>query len=333
MQPFNKLGWISVVTSIVFLGFISAIIFKASGILDESAISKEYDNDKTKVTIITSDKILDQSWGSLAYKGQLKIEEQFPVDVELYSEVNTIQLQEETVLNAIDKGAHLIIGHGREFSDVFTSLSLKHPDVHFVTIHGTAENQNQSVYTFNQGKVEFLAGLTAALKTSSNKVALLDAYGVRESVPSFEDGLHYYNPDAEFFYKVVNSRDDGRKAVEIVELLIEDGVDVIYSKGNEFNRDVIEYAKLHDVYVIGYLDDQAYMAKDIVLTSVLNDVSQSYVAIMKDFYSDEGLQPGTRILTEKDEVYQLAPFGPMFSEEELQFMQHELEAYNEKFLY
>ena len=39
------------------------------------------------------------------------------------------------------------------------------------------------------------------------------------------------------------------------------------------------------MYVIGYLDDQAYMGRSVILTSVINDVPQAYNAIMKDYFS------------------------------------------------
>ena len=39
------------------------------------------------------------------------------------------------------------------------------------------------------------------------------------------------------------------------------------------------------MYVIGYLDDQAYMGRPVILTSVINDVPQAYNAIMKDYFS------------------------------------------------
>ena len=57
-----------------------------------------------------------------------------------------------------------------------------------------------------------------------------------------------------------------------------------------------------------------------MLTSVINDVSQMYVEIMKDYFSEEGIQPGLKLLTEEDGVYQLAPFGPMFTEDDLQYI-------------
>ncbi|WP_332695046.1 BMP family ABC transporter substrate-binding protein [Halalkalibacter lacteus] len=320
-QQSNQARIILLVTMVVAIIFISIVVLNVIELLFHSQ-KINMQTDKTYVAIMTSDKVTDQSWGSLAYKGQLKIEEQFPVHVLLFSEIDTAELMEETIINTIEEGAKVIIGHGREFSAVFTELAPKYSTVHFVTIHGTSEHTNQSVYTFDQGDIEYFVALTAALKTESSKVGLIDAFEAERN-PQFEIGLQFYKPDSEFYYKVVDSRNDGVKAIKIMEQLIHEGVDVIYSKGNEFNRDVIEFAKKHNVYIIGYLDDQSYIAENLVLTSVINDIPQAYVSIMRDFFSESGLTPGTNILTEHDGVYKLAPLGPMFTEKEKKYIQFE----------
>ncbi|ADU31907.1 BMP family ABC transporter substrate-binding protein [Evansella cellulosilytica] len=320
MQQSRQLRTIFLLTIIVASIFIALLVFQIAKI---SLSSKDSDVE-TKVTIITSDEIVDQSWGSLAFKGKIEIEKQFPVNVTLFSEINTEQLKRETIDNSVSEGTTLIIGHGREFSEVFTEAAQAYPETHFVTIHGYSEHENQSVYTFEQGDVEYFAGLVATLFTESNSVAVLDSFEARDRNPQFEKGLNYYDPDIRFFYEAVGSRDDGEVAVNLMDDLLQKGVDVFYAKGNAFNRDVIEYAKKQDVYVIGYLDDQSYLAKDHVLTSVLNNVPKAYVAILDDFFREDGIPAGETILTEEHGVYQLAPFGPMFSDEEIEFIEDEM---------
>ncbi len=310
---------------IVAIVFISTIGVKVIKILNESTMPAE---DEIRVAIIASDGISDQSWGSLAYKGQLKIEEQFPVEVLLYSEKNTDELIEEAALMAIEEEAKVIMGHGREFSNVFTKLASVHKDVHFVTLRGTSDYPNQSVYTFEEEtELEYFAALAASLKTKSNKIGIIDAFEASEGMSHFEKGVHHYKPEVMLYYKVVGSRDNGTKAVALAESFIQDGVDVIYTKGNAYNRYVIDLAKRHNVYVVGFLDDQSYLAENLVLTSVMNDISQIYVAIMRDYFSAEGLPQGEVVLTESDGVYKLAPFGPMFSENEMNFIQNEMDRY------
>ncbi|OKL37359.1 BMP family ABC transporter substrate-binding protein [Domibacillus mangrovi] len=313
-------------TIIVILTFLSIILFKTEMILDNTTTNNQIE--KTKITIITSDVIEDQSWGSLAYKGKMKIEEQFPISAELFSEIKTEEQMKNTITKAVAEDSKVIIGHGREFSNYFTKISTSYPDIHFVTIHGTAQHPNQTVYTFDQNKIEYTAALAAGMKTKSNKIGLIDAYEARKRLPGFEQGLKQYKPEAVLYYSVVNSRDDGEKAVELMKEMIDQGVDVIFTKGNGYNRDVIDYAKKKNIFVIGYLDDQSYMGEEHVLTSVVNDVPQAYIAVMKDFYSEGGISQGKVVLNEKDGVYNLAPLGPMYTEEEKQYIRSEIDKLN-----
>ncbi|MFZ3589664.1 BMP family ABC transporter substrate-binding protein [Bacillus sp. DJP31] len=325
MRQTKQLRIILLVTMIVVLAILLTILIKTKGILNDT--DSVAPSEKKQITVITSDVIVDQSWGSLAFKGKVKMEEKYPVTVDLHSEINTKPLMEETITDAIDKGSMVIIGHGREFSDVFTELAPTFPEVKFVTVHGTAEHPNQAVYTFDQGNIEYFAAYAATLKTKSNTIAILDAIDNRENNIEFETGLNYYLPESTYYYSVVGSRDDGKMAVEVMDDLLKKGVDVIYSKGNAYNQNVIDHAKKNGIYVIGYIDDQSYMGKNVVLTSVLNEVPEVYVAIMKDFFSVEGIPTGKVMLTEEDKVYRLARFGSMFTEKEKNLIQTEMDKF------
>lgn len=327
MQQSKQLRIISFVAVTIILAVLLIVGFRAKAIFDNAETSAELQ--EQPVAILTSDVVADQSWGSLAYKGKLKVEEQFPVQVELVSELDTEIERKAAIREAIDRGVNLIIGHGREFSGVFNLLALENPDVRFVTLHGEPGAANYTVYTFDQGEIEYFAALAASIITQSGKVGILDPFEARARNPEFETGLKHYKPEAQFQYEVVNSRDNGKKALELTKKLIDSGVDVIYSKGNSYNREVINYAKDNGVYVIGYLDDQSYMAKETVLTSVLNDVPQAYVAIIKDYFSETGIPSGTVMLDEDDGVYRLSPLGPMFTGKEKNFIESEMKKYKD----
>jgi|GEM_PF-504419 len=325
LQQSTQLRFIGIIAVIVGIVFISIIGFKMKEIISEAVTTNS--DGKTNVAIITTDVIVDQSWGSLAYKGKLKMEELFPVNVTLYSEINTNQLIKDTIKEAINNQSKVIIGHGREFSNIFTEAAKKHPDIHFITLHGTSKYPNQSVYTFDQGEIEYFAALAASKVTKTNKVGLIDSFDSRERNPEFESGLAYYNPEIEFYYRYVNSRDDGDKASKILQELIDEGVDVVYSKGNSYNRDIIDLAKKSGIYVIGYLDDQSYMGKNHVITSVKNDVSQAYIVMMEDYFSKDGIPHGQVMLSAEHGVYSLAPFGPMLTNKDKQFIENEIEKF------
>ncbi|MCQ9282953.1 BMP family ABC transporter substrate-binding protein [Priestia aryabhattai] len=317
MQRSRQLRLILLLALIVVASFLIIIISKTQGIISQQTTKKV---ENTSVAILTSDVLTDQSWGSLAYKGKINIEQKYPVSAQVISEVNTNQKMKEAAEKVIQNGTEVVIGHGREFSTVFTELAPKYPHVHFVTIHGTSRYKNQTVYTFDQTKIEYLAGTAAAMKTRTKKIGLIDAFEAREKNPGFEKGLKASDSSIAFYYRVVNSRDDGAKAVKLLRELKDEGVDIVYAKGNSYNQEVIQEAKKQKMYVIGYLDDQAYMGRSVILTSVINDVPQAYNAIMKNYFSEKGLRSGEVKLDARDGVYKLAPFGPMYSKQEKQIL-------------
>lgn len=317
MQRSRQLRLILLLALIVVASFLIIIVSKTQGIISQQTTKKV---ENTSVAILTSDVLTDQSWGSLAYKGKINIEQKYPVSAQVISEVNTNQKMKEAAEKVIQNGTKVVIGHGREFSTVFTELAPKYPHVHFVTIHGTSRYKNQTVYTFDQTKIEYLAGTAAAMKTKTKKIGLIDAFEAREKNPGFEKGLKASDSSIAFYYRVVNSRDDGAKAVKLLRELKDEGVDIVYAKGNSYNQEVIQEAKKQKMCVIGYLDDQAYMGRSVILTSVINDVPQAYNAIMKDYFSKKGLRSGEVKLDARDGVYKLAPFGPMYSKQEKQIL-------------
>lgn len=270
------------------------------------------ENNKTLVGVITSDSILDQSWGSLAYEGKLKISESFPVEVELISEMETEEKMKHAALDLIHKGNTLIIGHGASFSPVFTELALGYPEVHFVTLNGYATHANQSSFWLNHKSPDYFAGMIASLMTKTNKVAIIDSFGTHvEEMLGFFAGIEEFNPDAEVYSRVVGSWDDEETAARYTQELVDLDVDVIFTRGNAFNRAVIHEVEKAGIYAIGFVDDQAYMAEENVLTSIINDVPQAYLIIMKQYFSKRGIQSGQTILDFKDGVYRIAPFGDM----------------------
>ncbi|UOQ47511.1 BMP family ABC transporter substrate-binding protein [Gracilibacillus caseinilyticus] len=314
----KQLKYIIAFTLIVSSIFIIFLIFKASHILENLNASAKKD---AKVLILTSDNLNDQSWGGLAYKGKILIEDEYNISAEVIGSVNENKDTADLVKTYVNKGYQLIIGHGREFSEPFYRLMNQYKDVQFATIHGQSTGENLSVYTFNQNEVEVVAGMAAAMKTETNRIAIIDAVDNYHKDWGFPDGVEKINPDVSLTYKLVPERTNKQKAKEVAASLIDSGVDVIYTKGNSYNQAVINYAKEQGIYLIGYLEDQSYMAEELMLTSVTNDVPMAYNAIIKDYLSEKGLPHSKKMLNESDGVYGLAPLGPMFTEYEIEQMQ------------
>ncbi|GEL08579.1 BMP family ABC transporter substrate-binding protein [Salisediminibacterium halotolerans] len=317
---------ILIVSIIVAAGLMATLLQRAYPLLTEtvSENAAQEENHPTRVSVLTSDVIADQSWGSLAYKGKLQIEESFNATVTLHTEISGEIDKINKVHEIIDEEEpELVIGHGKEFSDPFGYVAERYQDKHFVTIQGHASGENTAAYTLDEGPAEFLAAYAAVQKSETGRIGFLEPEVEQERERYFAKGIDHYGPEVELFTEFIPGRNNGEAAVSKLDELTAKGVDVIYSKGNAYNQHVIEYAAEHDVYVIGYIEDQAYMAENSVLTSVVKRIPLAYNRIMEDHYSSEGIQSGTHTLTFEDDIYDLAELGPMFSADEREQFQKE----------
>jgi transcriptional activator of comK gene len=101
MQRSRQLRLILLLALIVVASFLIIIISKTQGIISQQTTKKV---ENTSVAILTSDVLTDQSWGSLAYKGKINIEQQYPVSAQVISEVNTNQKMKEAAEKVIQNG-------------------------------------------------------------------------------------------------------------------------------------------------------------------------------------------------------------------------------------
>ncbi|NJP38337.1 BMP family ABC transporter substrate-binding protein [Alkalicoccus luteus] len=297
---------------------VAIIIVLSMQLLSSRVITEESNQSEASgpnISILTSDAIRDQSWGSFAFTSQVMIRDEFGIQAELHPELTTETLRDYRTAKEAEDGADMIIGHGREFAATFAEYAPQYPEVEFVSLHGETNHDNHTVYTFDVAPTEVLAMTAATIKSESGSVGVLSKYGDWRSRELVEERLQEL--DTELHYEVVEDRNDTEKAMEALERLRDAGADVIYSRGNTFNRYVIQQAAEDDFYVIGFIDDQSYLSREHVLTSIVNNVPLVYEKIMTDYLSEEGLTGGTVELSAEDGVFYLAPFGPMFSEADM----------------
>lgn len=316
MQP--QLKQSRIIISIAFAGailLIGLLYYFSEYMFVEAEKDRTEQNPET--VILTSDSVHDQSWGSHAFYSQIHLEEHFDADVEIYPNLTTDMLKEFRTEKELDNTADIIIGHGGEFSEVFKKYAPQHPDTEFVTLHGDSAHANHTVYTFDITDAETRALISGAEISTTKKIGVLGKEGDWQGYDEIKSTLENFYEDIEIMYETVDSRNDKGEALEALDVLLEGGADVIYSRGNMFNRYVIDQARKRDFYVIGFIEDQAYLGEGCVLTSVVVDIPAIYERMMSDYLSGDGLPGNVQRLTLEDSVYGISSFGPMFTEEEL----------------
>ncbi|SDO38588.1 BMP family ABC transporter substrate-binding protein [Alkalicoccus daliensis] len=304
-------GLCGAVILIVLLGYYAAQVFT-----ETEADEEESPEAQPKVSILTSDALRDQSWGSLAFQSKVLLEENHEADIEIFPNLTTENLVDFRIENEIGNGTDLLIGHGREFAESFSTYAQQYPDVEFVTLQGETTAENHTVYTFDITDAEVMAVAAAEKKSSTKRVGVLSKAGDWHGREHLEEALAVRELDITICHEEVESRNDEEEALQALDLLLEQEIDVIYTRGNKFNSVIIDQAEEHDLYVIGFIDDQWYMAKDRVITSVVINVPYIYDRVMRNYLSEEGLPGGKQMLKMEEETYGITPLGPMFSLDE-----------------
>lgn len=261
-----------------------------------------------KVGLLIPDTINDQVWGTKGYKGMLKIQSHYNIEVYYKEGMNSELVVERAVKEFHQKGVNLIFGHGNEYAEYFNKLSLNYPDIHFVSFNGDAKNLNTTSLNFESYAMGFFGGMIAGHMTKTNSVGIIAAYEWQPEIEGFFEGANYENPQVEVIIQYVGNWDDERKASELLDELLTKGADVIYPAGDGYNVPVIEQVKEKGHYAIGYISEQSDLGESAVLTSTIQHVDDLY-ELVAEMFNQGKLSSGNLSFDFQDDVITLGKFS------------------------
>lgn len=267
-----------------------------------------------KVGMLVPETINDQVWGTKGYRGLLKIQSRFDVEVYYKEGMNSPLLVEQAVEEFSRKGVNLIFGHGNEYAQYFNSLSKDYPEIHFISFNGDVKNKNTTSLNFEGFAMGFFGGMVAAHMSKTKHIAVIAAYEWQPEIEGFYEGATYYDSEIDVDIRYVGHWDNDQKALEILDVLIVQGADVIYPAGDGYNIPVIEKVKEKGLYVIGFISDQSDLGESTVLTSTVQHVDQLYELAAIKFDRGE-LKSGNLFFDFKDDVISMGEYSPKVDDE------------------
>ncbi len=187
---------------------------------------------------------------------------------------------ENAMLECIEEGCQIIFATSYGYMDTCDKLAAEYPDVIFS--HGSGYKSNGANFNNYFGRIyqaRYLSGIAAGLKTESNKIGYVSAFGKTLSetgggIDAFAMGVASVNPDAQVFVKVTNSWYDPEGEAQAAHALVADGCDVITQHCDTPNPQLA--AEEAGVYGVGYNSDMRKDAPAAVLCSVMWDWSAYY---------------------------------------------------------
>lgn len=290
---------------------LALLLLSGCSLLSSDKEEKYVPQNKTlKIALLLEGKKYDQGWDNQAYDGLKEIKRTMNAQTIYMQHVNTEQKQIAETKRLAEQGYGLIFGNGRSFEKVFNQLAPVYPNTHFVFFNGKSEVDNVSAINFTPESLGYFSGMVAATMTKSKKVGLIPAYSSMNEIAPFIRGVQDHNKKVKVMVRSVNSWNDGEKAVQIAQQMMEEGADILVPMGDGFNIDVIMEAHHKGRWAIGYISDQSFVSKDTVITSTVQNVSDVYVKVAMQH--KEGTLPSGCVNYDFNNGGQdLAGFGPM----------------------
>ncbi|QFT88361.1 Purine-binding protein precursor [Bacillus sp. THAF10] len=303
--------------SIIFILFLSVACGQSVPSVEEQ-----------KVGLLVPDSINDQVWGTKGYKGLLRIQTEYEVDVYYQEGIHTDQAIKKSVKEFHKDGVTLIFGHGSEYAKAFNSIAKDYPDIHFVCFNSDVRGDNVTSLNFESNAMGFFGGMVAGQMTQSNNVGIIAAFEWQPEVNGFFEGVLHENPDARVLIDYTQDWNDPDKALIALQDMMNKGVDVVYPAGDGFNVPVINTLKENGLLAVGYVSDQSDLGENTVLTSTVQHVPALYELVAKRHFLGE-LKGGNQYFDFKDDVISLGKFSPLVSEDYQKSMQQQINRYKE----
>ena len=180
---------------------------------------------------------------------------------------------ENAIRGLITQGVNIIIATSWGYMEECERLSAEYPGVVFAHASGYRyNNTNFTNYFGRHHEARYLAGIIAGLKTETNKIGFVAAWGRENSEVSgglnaFAMGVERVNPEADICVRITNSWFDPMGEAAATRALVEAGCDIIAQHVNTASPQI--EAERAGVWGIGFNTDMSIDAPGAVLTSVL----------------------------------------------------------------
>lgn len=265
---------------------------------------------KMRVGLMLSDVGLgDRSFSDAAFLGLVKAREELGIIVD-YRELQETQTYEKGLTELVEAGNDLVVGLGYKMQEDLEKVAQKYPDKQFVLIDSESKQSNIISVTFREDQGSFLAGVVAALTTSTNKVGVIggqDVPVIHRFADGFEKGVKSINPDIEVNVTFAGDFGDEKLGARLGKGKIEEGYDVLYVPAGLTGVGVLAEAQANGVYAIGVDSDQYFYAEKAVITSMIKKIDVALYQIIEQHINNGSVENEHKQLGIREGGVGLAP--------------------------
>ena len=238
-------------------------------------------------------------------------------DDQIVRQLNISDSDTTAIRNAIEdciaQGCNVIFGTSYGYMDTMEALANEHPDVIFS--HGTgykSNGTNLNNYFGRNYQARYLAGIAAGLKTKTNKIGYVSAYGTElaetcSGINAFALGVQSVNPDAVVYVKELKSWFDPANETAYAEALINMGCDVISQHCDTANPQIA--AEKAGVFGCGYNSDMTKDAPKAHLTATIWNWDVYYTAAVQAVIDGKWVEFGNYYKGVKEGLCDVSPLS------------------------
>lgn len=267
-------------------------------------------DNKVKIGIMLSDVGLgDQSFSDSAFAGLERARDELGIIFD-YRELKESETYEKGLTELVNDNHDVVVGLGFMVQEDLEKVAKKFPEQRFILIDAVSDLENVTSITFKEDQGSFLAGVTAALTTKTNKLGFIggdDVPLINKFEQGFVEGAKSINPAITVDVKYAGDFGNDQLGASLAREMIDNGVDVLYAAAGFTGVGMLKEAQAKKVFAIGVDSDQYFYAEKAVITSMLKNVDVAMYQMAKQLTDDGNVQTGHVELGIAEDGIGLAP--------------------------
>lgn len=260
----------------LFFCIISALCLSACNqdVQTVDAITEELEQHFSVGILLPDVGLGDQSFNDLAIKGLVKARDDMKVLLS-YRDLNTSSSLEEGLEELLVENHDVIIGVGYSVQELLEKEAADNPDQRFVLVDTVSDVANIDSITFKEDEGSYLAGVVAALNSTSNVIGFVGGMEdpvIQKFLDGYREGAQSIKPEIEVLVTYANTYSDDKVGAQLASDMIAQNADVLYAAAGYTGVGLLQQAQRENVLAIGVDSDQYFYAEKAVVTSMLKNV-------------------------------------------------------------
>ena len=243
---------------------------------DSGATGSDYSDVKIGVMLTGSSK--DGGWSQMAADAATAAAVTYPGSTVNFTESLAATDYESAMRAYCDAGYTIIVAHGAEFLDTTKLVAAEYPNITFINTSAQQSGMagapaNVTGIDFATEQLGFLTGVACAMATESKKIGAIGAMELDSLMiwsVGVAAGAKYIDPECEVITVWTGSFDDGLKAKQAVDALVQQGVDVVTQNADACGIGAVQRCDELNLKNIGVVSDQTTLGKSCMV-SIMQD--------------------------------------------------------------